>query len=426
MEQAVLKKLRYSGLGERLTDPVIVHLMANALSNPDLLSLAAGFTDNAALPIDLVRQVVGEVAELPGGSECLQYGMNSGRPGLREAVIGLLSAYQGEQSIELDQDHVLISNGSQQSLYIATQVLCDPGDIVLVEKPSYFVYLEVLKGLGVRPVSIPTLADGRIDLDGLRTLIDRLSRNGDAGRIKALYMVTYHANPSSRCMPEDDKRNLGKLLQSLDFALPVIEDAAYRDLFFEKPFSARSILSLPEYADLPCLYAGTFTKPFATGMKVGYCCCPDKQLLGKMLNVKGQQDFGTANFTQAIIEKVINDGRYENFLREIRPHYGHKMQILHNALKEEGLAEMGWKWDVPAGGLLLWAEAPEGFDTRMGSPFYHACIDDGVLYVPGDYCFAEGSPFNYVRLSFGVLDEERLKEAAKRFVLSVRLACQNA
>ncbi len=413
-------------MGERLTDPAIVHLMANALSNPEILSLAAGFTDNTALPLDLVKEVVTELAQRPDGSEILQYGMNSGRPGLRRAVAGLLKGYSGEESIGIDENQVLISNGSQQALYIATQVLCDPGDIVLVEKPSYFVYFEVLKGLGVEPLSLPSLPNGRIDFDGLNTLIDRLCRSGDINRLKALYLVTYHANPSARCMPEEDKRTLGKVLQSLDIALPVIEDAAYRDLYFVDPYPAQSTLSLPEYAGLPILYAGTFTKPFATGMKVGYTCCTDQQLLGKMLNVKGQQDFGTANFTQAVIETVMHDGRYQEYLSKIRPHYGRKMKILHNALEEEGLRELGWSWDEPTGGILLWAGAPEGFDTRFGSTFYNSCLSEGVLYVPGDLCFAEGSPTNFVRLSAGVLSEDRLREAARKFVRSAKSTGQGA
>ena len=420
MEQTTLRQLRYSTLGEQLTDPAIVHLMANALSNPHLLSLAAGFTDNMALPLDLVNQVVAELAERPDGSETLQYGTNSGRPGLRRAVVGLLKSFPGEPSMELDENSVLITNGSQQALYIATQVLCDPGDIVLVEKPTYFVYLEVLKGLGVRPVSIPSLPDGRIDIDGLRALIDRLCRSGDMKRLKAVYLASYHANPSTQCIPEEDKRNLGNLLQTLDFALPVIEDTAYRDLYFEETHAARSIIGLPEFAGLPCLYAGTFTKPFSTGLKVGYTCCTDSQLLGKMLNVKGQQDFGTSNFTQAIIETVLEDGRYKQYLRNLRPHYARKMQILNDALEAAGLRQLGWTWDFPDGGFLLWARAPDGFDTRFDTPFYHACLSDGVLYVPGDLCFAEGAPFNFVRLSAGVLSDDRLKEAAKRFVRAAR------
>ncbi len=420
MEQTTLRQLRYSTLGEQLTDPAIVHLMANALSNPHLLSLAAGFTDNMALPLDLVQQVVTEVAARPGGSETLQYGMNSGRPGLRRAVVRLLKGFPGEPSMDLDENSVLITNGSQQALYIATQVLCDPGDIVLVEKPTYFVYLEVLKGLGAQPVSMPSLADGSIDFDALRALINRLCRNGNGHRLKAVYLVSYHANPSTRCIPEEDKRNLGNLLQTLDFALPVIEDAAYRDLYFEETRAARSIIGLPEFAGLPCLYAGTFTKPFSTGLKVGYTCCTDSQLLGKMLNVKGQQDFGTSNFTQAIIETVLEDGRYTQYLRKLRPHYARKMQILNDALEAAGLRQLGWTWDFPDGGFLLWAKAPDGFDTRFDSPFYQACLSDGVLYVPGDLCFAEGSPFNFVRLSAGVLSDERLQEAAKSFVNAAR------
>lgn len=394
--------------------------MNAVLGNPGVLSLAAGFTDNAVLPAELVKEVVGDLTARPGEPEYLQYGMNSGRPGLREEVLKLLSGYPGENALSLSIEDVLITNGSQQALYIATQVLCDPGDIILVEQPTYFVYLEVLKGLGVKPVSIPTTPDGRIDFDVLRALLKRFEESGEYKKVKAVYVGTYYANPSSRSMPEEDKRALAELLHSLDYALPVIEDSAYRELYFEHPYPAPSVLSLPEFADLPCLYTGTFTKPFATGMKVGFACCNDESWLHKLRNVKGQQDFGTANLTQAIIEEVLQSGRYTGFLDSVRVHYRGKMEVLHHALEENGLRDLGWSWSKPEGGLLMWMRAPESLSTGVDGEFCQACLGNGVIYVPGELCFADGVPTNFIRLSYGTFEDDKLREAARRFVVCAR------
>ena len=156
MDTLSMKTISYSKLGEcaRSVDSVITRLMADKLAHPEMLSLAAGFTDNRVLPEELVRSAVDALSVTEKGSH-LQYGMNRGRPTLRKAVVDLLQAYPGETNLRLSGDNVLITNGSQQGLYILVQMLCNPGDIVLVEQPSYFVFLELLHGLGVRAVSIP-------------------------------------------------------------------------------------------------------------------------------------------------------------------------------------------------------------------------------------------------------------------------------
>lgn len=414
--------LRPSRLGERLAanEPVITRLMRDALSRPGLLSLAAGFTDNVLLPVELVELSIERLGSSLSSREHLQYGINQGRPGLREAVLKLLAGYPGEAELDLTPDHVLITNGSQQALYMSAQLLCDPGDIVLVEPPSYFVFLEVLKGLGIRSRSLPVTDEGHIDIGRLAQRFDVWNRTGELRRVKMLYLMGTYANPSSRSWRESDKRALGDFLRQAPISVPVIEDMAYRDLYFQNPHPARSVLSLPEWKGHPALYAGTFTKPFATGMKIGYVASRHKDWIERLARIKGHQDFGSSNFTQAIIEDVLARGDFQRHLAAIRPAYERKMKILDEALRDEGLESLGWRWERPDGGLLLWLLAPEGFDTSDGSPFYKACLEEGVFYVPGDLCFAEGTPKNAVRLSYGVLDPEELHEAARRFVAAAQ------
>jgi len=403
-----------SGMRAQAGTSVITQLMEDKLANPQILSLAAGFTDNRVLPEQLVREVVAGLSE---GScrESLQYGMNCGSPRLRQGVVNLLRAYPGEEEICLKAEDVLITNGSQQALYLLVQALCDPGDIVLVEKPSYFVFLELLSGLGVRAVSLPSREDGELDEEELVEFFDQLRDSGDLDCVRLIYLMGVFANPSTRCLPETSKRALAPVLKSLPRPIPVFEDMAYRELYFEAPCSACSLLALPEWDDLPVLYAGTFTKPFSTGLKVGFIASREEALLKTMAGFKGHQDFGTAHFNQAILEQVLHDGRYEEHLREIRPHYRRKRDLLEQSLREGGLTDAGWSWERPLGGLLLWARGPEEMDTRRGSAFYRAALGTEILYVPGDLCFAGGKPWNYVRLSFGALPEELIPEAARRF-----------
>jgi 2-aminoadipate transaminase len=413
--------LAYSALGNcaREGGSVITRLMADKLANPQMLSLAAGFTDNRVLPQELV-QVATEFLGNEGGNGHLQYGMNRGRPGLREAVTDLLQTYPGEENLGLTPDNVLISNGSQQGLYILVQMLCDPGDIVLVESPSYFVFLELLAGLGVKAVSLPMDPAGGLDVERLPGFFDDLLASGELERVRLVYVMGAFANPSTRCISESEKTALMDSLRRLDRPVPVVEDMAYRELYFDEPYPARSMLALPEWQNYPVIYAGTFTKPFATGLKVGFMVSRDEELLSTIAKIKGHQDFGTAHFNQAVIEHVLITGAYGGHLESIREHYRHKRDLLERALTENGLREAGWQWDQPGGGLLLWARGPEGMDTRLGSAFHQRCVAEEILYVPGDLCFAEGNPVNCVRLSFGALEAELIPEAARRFCRAAR------
>lgn len=403
-------------MGSEIASPVIVDLMARALANPDLLSLAAGFTDNVVLPRELVGRFAAELTAEGLKDEPLQYGQNQGRARLGELACGVIAAHPNEKAAAFDPQHLFITNGSQQALYLAMQAICDPGDIVLVEEPSYFVCLEMLKGLGLRPVGIPCDDSGGIIAEGLAAKLAELDAAGERPRVKAIYLVSYFCNPSSRSLEVDEKRAISKVLKEADFIIPVFEDAAYRELYFDAPHPAPSIISMPEFDAFPKLYLGTFTKPFATGLKIGFGYCSHEAWRSKILCIKGHQDFGSAHFTQAIIERVLEEGLYAEHLAGIQKHYKRKAAILNGALEEGGLRSAGWQWAAPKGGLILWLRGPEGMDLRMESDFCQRCIDQGVLYVPGDLCFPNGKPWNCARLSSGALPEEKLREAASRFV----------
>lgn len=410
----------FSRMGSEMRVPVIVDLMANALKNPELLSLAAGFTDNRVLPNQLVSQICQEITSSDAFSDALQYGQNQGRPELRRLAGIAIEEHPNEVAGRFDPERLFLCNGSQQALYLAAQTLCDRGDIILVEEPSYFVCLEMLKGLGVRAVGIPCDEDGAIRIDAFVERLAELEAAGERDRIRALYLVSYFSNPSSRSMGLDQKEALAEVLLNADMRIPVIEDAAYRDLFFEAPHPAPSIISLDVYEAFPRLYLGTFTKPFASGLKVGYGYCTDRLWLEKMLCIKGHQDFGSAHFNQCIIERLLSKAEYSEHMSKVRAHYSDKSERMHHALLDSGLKDLGWSWARPKGGLLYWLRGPAGIDTRMNGLFCERCIEQGVLYVPGDLCFPGGTNWRYVRLSFGAISEVLLPEAVARFAVAAK------
>ncbi len=406
---------KLSELGTRQRPSDITRLMRLALEQPNILSLAAGFTDNDSLPIEDVREIVDEIADLgPLGKSTLQYGANKGREHLRSLLLKRICSFDAIDENLFDEENLFISNGSQQALYLAIQTLCDPGDFVLVEQPTYFVFLEILQGFGVNALAMPMLSDGEIDLAGLERLLSLFDSEGRLEKIKALYLVSYFSNPSGHCVSEKLKSDIGSLLIRQRAPIAVIEDAAYRELYYQSPFESRSSLALKSFNELPVLYTSTLTKPYASGLKVGYSYCSDTNWLNSMLNVKGQQDFGTANFAQAIVEHALERGRFDVHLNSLRKLYKSKMLTLHESLGES-MRSLGWEWEVPTGGLYLWLKSPNEIRTDSESRFHDSCIENGVFYVPGDLCYPNGRIIDRVRLSFGSLSTIEISLAAKRF-----------
>jgi 2-aminoadipate transaminase len=416
--------LELSALGRRARPPAITALMKTALETPGLLSLAAGFTDNATLPVTAVAEALRGLTARAPDKEFLQYGTNAGRPGLRTALAARLLRQDGREAEADDPAAVaalagrfFVTNGSQQALYLAIQTLCEPGDIVLVDRPSYFVFLELLGGLGVEARSLPVDAAGRLDAAALRAKLAAMRADGSRARLKAVYFVSWFSNPSGRTLDAAQARGLAEALRAEDCVIPVIEDAAYRELGYEEA-AARirpGVLADAAWDGFPRLYTSTLTKPFASGLKVGYGVCDHEAWRSAMLHAKGHHDFGTANFAQAVLERALADGAFDAQLASLRRAYREKRDALNRALDSGGLRERGWSWSVPDGGLYLWLEGPAGLDTGGESAFCRACLREGVLYVPGELCHGDDAPKNTVRLSFGVLPPEKLAEAGARF-----------
>ena len=213
-ERVVDLPVQFSQMGQRLSEPVITQLMTSALADPEMLSLAAGFTDNSWLPKALVGKAAARLTSDTSDPETLQYGTNQGRHSLRKAICCLVSSHAGEDATRFHPEQVFLTQGSQQALYLAMQVLCDPGDIVLVEEPTYFVFMEMLAGLGIEARAIPYSSKTGIDFEKFGDLIDVLQSEGDWNRVSAVYLESYFSNPSSRSLSTEAKVGLAECLQA--------------------------------------------------------------------------------------------------------------------------------------------------------------------------------------------------------------------
>src|SRR5580698_8169733 len=316
-----MKHEALSRLGRRSEAPAISWLMEVALSRPQLISLAAGFTDNESLPVHEARELLDEILRNnKTGQPALQYGSTAGDPMLRELTAQDFRLMDGvlDNDKAYSAERMIITNGSQQMLYMVTEAMCDEGDIVLVEDPTYFVYLGILQSHGLQGRGVRITQDG-IDLEHLAATLARLKKSGEIKRVKMLYLVSYYQNPTGVTTGFAKKLAALKLLRQYEKAaghpIYLLEDAAYRELRFQGE-DVKSALSVKGFANR-VLYAGTYSKPFASGTRVGFGILPEP-VYTAVARVKGNHDFGTSNLLQQMMKRAILSGRYEKHQHVLR------------------------------------------------------------------------------------------------------------
>ena len=424
--------LPLSDQARRTEDSPINALIAAKMANPDLINLAAGLVDEQTLPVGECRAIAQKILSDPRrGRRALQYGTTIGLRPLRQALLAHLEKLEGRPaaSMNLTADDILVSTGSQQALYLIAEALLDPGDIVITANPSYFVFTGALASLGADVRAVPMDGDG-MDVGAAAGLIEGLEREGVLPRVKFFYTPSYFDNPTGLSLSESRRLELyelaGRASERAGHRVLVLEDAAYRELRYDGP-ALPSIKSFdPENAYT--ILTQTFSKPFAPGIKLGYTAMPG-DLLDQVLRQKGSHDFGSANLTQEIALEAMTDGSYGTHLEELKAHYRRKRDAMLAALEKHlsGLRTRhpGLTWTHPHGGLYVWLTLPVSVDTSRKGPLYPRCVEAGVLYVPGVYCFHANPgvgrcPSHHVRLSFGQVPPDDIEPGIERLAGAVR------
>ena len=321
------------------------------------------------------------------------------------------------------------------------EALCDEEDIILVEDPTYFVFLSILQSRGIRARGVRLERDG-LDLAHLKTVLERLKKSGGIRRVKALYLISYFQNPTGVTTRFEKKRGILKLLKKFERAaghpIYLIEDAAYRELCFapvaavcdrrssdETTHVRRSQTAATNYGEKSALmvhgatdrviYTGTYSKPYAPGARVGFGLLPEP-LFTAVQRIKGNHDFGTANLLQQLLAGALETGLYDKHVAKIEKRYGQKARVMKQALAEHFPPNVEI-WES-GGGLYFWARLPKNVSTGVKSKVFQTALKNDVLYVPGELCYADDpgrkKPDHEMRLSFGSASEENIREGIKR------------
>ena len=408
-------------------DQAISFLMQQGIERPHVLSLAAGFVDAASLPVtEAFEAARGILADDAKGKLALQYGTTLGNLRLRQQLAqyqnGLEQTASPSGQRTATPDEVVCTTGSQQLLALLADALLDPGDICLVAAPTYFVFLGVLEGVGARTIALPSDEHG-MQMEGLNAELQRLEAVGELSRVKLIYVVSEFENPTGISLSLDRRRELVEIADrwSKQHRIFVLEDAAYRELHYDGPVIP-SVWSFDRTGET-VIHAGTFSKSFSPGLRVGFGLMP--QCLRAAINdLKGNQDFGSANFNQYLVTDLLASGRFATHAEEVRAAYREKRNAMLSAADEFFHDLPGVSWVRPAGGLYVWMTLPPHVPTGFDSPLFRQAVDvEQVMYVPGELCFGglpEQRPRNSMRLSFGVQSPEGIREGMRRLSNAVK------
>jgi 2-aminoadipate transaminase len=381
--------------GMRRVTPSAIMELIKTTAGGDYLSFASGLPDPTLFPVEAVRAVADQVLSRDGAA-ALQYGPAEGYPPLRALVADLLRA----RGLAAAPEHLLITNGSQQALDLAARALLDPGAPVVIESPSYLAAIQAFDSYDARYLPLPLDEDG-MQRDGLATAL--------AAGPRLLYTLPNFQNPTGITLSAERRRRLAEAAARA--GVPVLEDDAYHDLRYDGE-------SLPTVCGLAAnphaLYAGTFSKVIAPGLRVGYLWGAPA-LIERLAQLKQITDLHTGSLTQRIVHAFCLAGHLEPAIERFRSVYRRRRDALLAALA----AELGdhATWTRPAGGMFVWVTLRPEIDAQE---LLTRALEAGVLFVPGGGFHPGGGGANTLRLTFVSLDEERIREGVKRLARLIR------
>lgn len=414
-------------MAQRASTQAIGFLMQQGLENADCLSLAAGFVDPATLPVDLAQKAITEIASHGAqGRISLQYGAPSGSDQLRTVFRDYLTELEGPDSKmrELPLGGMMLTTGSQQFLTLVTQAILNPGDICLVAAPTYFAYLGVLDGVGAEVLPI-TADENGMDPAALNATLEMLAAENRLHKVKLVYVVSYHDNPSGVSVSEERRPQLLDCVKhwSQDNHIFLLEDAAYREMNYSGE-ALPSIWSFEEASDNEhVILTQTFSKSFSPGLRVGIGILPP-QLVGPVTDIKSNEDFGSSHFNQCVVAHVLKSGDYRSHVNSLHEAYRIKRDAMLAAADEFFSDIPRVTWLQPEGGLYVWMSLPQSISTSFDSPLFRQATDvNKVMYVPGQLFYPSSwteRPDHQMRLSYGVLNAEQIHDGMKRLSEAVK------
>jgi 2-aminoadipate transaminase len=356
--------------------------------HPDMIFFGNGAPATELMPAERLREA--SVQAWADGAAALSYGETGGYPPLREFIARQMAGI----GAAADPDEVLVVNGSQEGMDILGRALLEPGDVILVEAPTFPDAIRLFASYEVEIVGVPVDAHGAV-VEALPMLLDRLSRPP-----KFFYTIPTFQNPTGSTMTGERRQALADLAR--ERGLLLVEDDPYSAFRYE----GEPLPSLRHF-DPSAVYLGTFSKTVAPGLRVGWMNAP-RPLFDRFFEVKEVMNISNDRMMARTVFHAV-DGFLDGHVAMARAAYRSRRDALLAAMAEHLPA--GARWHRPEGGFFVWIELPEAIDTDALLP---AAADAGVIYLPGSWFFPGRTPANALRLSFSSVSEERMAEGIRR------------
>jgi GntR family transcriptional regulator / MocR family aminotransferase len=350
-----------------------------------------GFGDPRRFPIDEFYKAIKDVMRRDGIA-ALEFDDRHGYGPLRATIAHVLAS----QGVQTHADSVLITSGSQQGLALVAQILLKPGDVVLVESPTYDLALDLFRAQRVKLVGCPTDAGG-MQVEQLEPLLQQ-------HHPKLIYTIPNFQNPTGACLSLPRRRQLIALADR--YNIPILEDDFVGDLRYEGRVQP-ALKALDPGGRV--IYVGTFSKLLMPGLRVGFLVA-EGPIFDLLAQLKRVNDLMTSTLTQRALEVYVTVGRYQAHVRRSCQVYRRRRDAIVQAIGRELPADV--QMVSPQGGLFVWLRLPEGASAVRLLPL---AAEDGVEYAPGPRFFpqpADGE--GYMRLNFATLTHEDIDEGIRR------------
>jgi 2-aminoadipate transaminase len=362
-------------------------------SRPEIVSLAGGMPNLSALPMEVMAQVVEKLIH-ENGAEALQYGSGQGHPKLREQICDVMAL----EGIRAHPDDIIVTTGSQQALDLISRIFINPGDVVLVEAPSYVGALGTFRQYEANVVHVEMDSSGLIP-EALRMAIAEVRKRGQ--EIKFLYLIPNYQNPAGVLLTADRRTEILEICSSEKIF--IVEDNPYGLLGFERP--SPNAMRAEDSENV--IYLGSFSKTIAPGFRVGWALVP-QSLKEKLVIAAESSILCPSNFTQLSISGYLADQPWRDQIASFCKLYKVRRDAMLETL--EAYFPEGAAWTKPEGGFYVWVTLPPEIDTTALMP---KAIVAKVAYVPGTAFYADGFGSWSMRLSYCHPTPERIREGVK-------------
>ncbi len=361
-------------------------------AKPEIISFAGGLPAPELFPVDEMQSAIDAVMK-DGGKAAMQYGTTEGAPRLREQIAERLLA---KNNIKTDIKNILMTAGSQQGLDFAARLFVNPGDVIIMESPSYLGAINAFKLSQPNFVEVPTDENGMI-MEELEKVL------ATTPNVKLIYVIPDFQNPSGRTWPLERRKQFMEIINK--YEIPVLEDNPYGELRYKGEYQP-ALKSMDEKGLV--IYLGTFSKILAPGLRLGWIVAND-EYINKFNLIAQAAVLQTSTFNIAVVSKYIDMFDLDKHVAGIRETYKHRCNLMVDSMKKYFPA--GVTFTDPDGGLFTWAELPEYINTKVMAT---QALDEKVAYVPGAGFFPNGGNDHCMRLNYSCMPDERIIEGIKR------------